>query len=137
VLADCRIGDVQTKIINQLSRGYRQRVAIADALLVNPPYLIMDEPTLGLDPVQVRQLRMLLKEIGRDRTIIFSTHILSEVDVICDSIIVIHEGRIVERGRVEDVRKKAIEAGGGALENPTLEEVFVALVETRGKNNGA
>ena len=133
VLERCDITHVRRRIIGQLSKGYRQRVGIADALLVDPPYLILDEPTVGLDPLQVRRLRELLKDIGRERTIIFSTHILSEVDVVCDSVIIIHEGRIVARGGVEDIKAQARSGGGapatGAL---TLEDAFVALVEEAG-----
>ncbi len=137
VLSSSHIADVQKRIIGHLSRGYRQRVAIADALLVDPPCLIMDEPTLGLDPIQVKQLRTLLKEIGGERTIIFSTHILSEVDVVCDSIIIIHEGRIIARGTVEEIKRQAKKQSGGALQDPDLEEAFVQLVEKESGTNVA
>jgi len=100
-------------------------VGIADALLVDPPYLVLDEPTVGLDPLQVRRLRDLLKTIGASRTIIFSTHILAEVEVVCDTVIVIHRGRIIARGRIPDLIARA---AAGTSRPATLEEAFVALV---------
>jgi ABC-2 type transport system ATP-binding protein len=124
VLESCGLGDVRRRIVGQLSKGYRQRVGVAEAILANPPYIILDEPTVGLDPVQVRQLRELLKEIGRERTIITSTHILSEVEVVCDTVIVIHRGRILARGSVEEVKAQA----GGGADSLSLEEAFVRLV---------
>ncbi|HNR98656.1 MAG TPA: ATP-binding cassette domain-containing protein [Planctomycetota bacterium] len=125
VLASCDIADVSRRIVGQLSKGYRQRVGIADALLVDPPYLVLDEPTVGLDPLQVRRLRDLLKTIGASRTIIFSTHILAEVEVVCDTVIVIHRGRIIARGRIPDLIARA---AAGTSRPATLEEAFVALV---------
>ena len=124
VYASCDIENVSRRIIGQLSKGYRQRVGTADALLVDPPYLVLDEPTVGLDPLQVRRLRELLKEIGKARTIIFSTHILSEVEVVCDTVIVIHRGKIVARGKVAELVARASQG----RDRVTLEDAFVALV---------
>lgn len=131
VLASCDITGVSRRIIGQLSKGYRQRVGIADALLVDPPYLVLDEPTVGLDPLQVRRLRELLKEIGKARTIIFSTHILAEVDVVCDTVIVIDRGTIIARGKIPEIIARA----SGGKGHMTLEDAFVALVgETGGRD---
>jgi len=100
-----RTTDVRRRIIGTLSRGYRQRVGLADALLGQPPVLILDEPTVGLDPEQVIQFRQLLRDVGRDRTVILSTHILSEVEVACSSVVIIAAGRIVARDSTEGLRR--------------------------------
>jgi ABC-2 type transport system ATP-binding protein len=95
VIESCRLKDVERTIIGHLSKGYRQRVGLAEAIINNPSILILDEPTIGLDPVQIRQTRSLIKELGRDRTIIISTHILPEVEMICNRVIIIAQGKIV------------------------------------------
>ncbi|MFH1228498.1 MAG: ATP-binding cassette domain-containing protein [Planctomycetota bacterium] len=94
VMEKCRIKDVERKIIGHLSKGYRQRVGMADAIIHNPPILILDEPTIGLDPNQIRQVRDLIKELGQERTIIISTHILPEVEMICNRVVIINRGKI-------------------------------------------
>lgn len=91
----CRIADVQNQIIGTLSKGYRQRVGLADTLVHNPKILILDEPTIGLDPNQIRQVRQLIKELGEKHTILLSTHILPEVEMICSGVIIINRGKIV------------------------------------------
>lgn len=83
------------KKINQLSKGYRQRVGLAAALLHNPEVLILDEPTTGMDPNQLAEIRSLIKEVGKDKTVLFSTHILQEVEAVCDRVILIHHGQII------------------------------------------
>lgn len=83
------------KKINQLSKGYRQRVGLAVALLHNPEVLILDEPTTGMDPNQLAEIRSLIKEVGKDKTVLFSTHILQEVEAVCDRVILIHNGQII------------------------------------------
>lgn len=83
------------KKINQLSKGFRQRVGLAAALLHNPEVLILDEPTTGMDPNQLAEIRSLIKEVGKDKTVLFSTHILQEVEAICDRVILIHNGKII------------------------------------------
>ena len=103
-LEKTQTADIAGRMIGTLSRGYRQRVGIADALLGEPPVLILDEPTVGLDPVQVRQFRSLLSEIGRSRTVILSTHILSEVALVCSSVVILSEGRIVADDTVEGLK---------------------------------
>jgi ABC-2 type transport system ATP-binding protein len=89
------LGARRAQIVGTLSRGYRQRVGLADALLGRPPILILDEPTVGLDPNQIRETRALIRELGRERTILLSTHILSEVEAIATRVIILHHGRIV------------------------------------------
>ena len=101
------VKEVRRRIVGTLSRGYRQRVGIADALLNDPQVLILDEPTVGLDPEQVRQLRTLLRDVGRDRTVILSTHILREVELVCSSVVIISEGRIAARDRSDRLRAMA------------------------------
>ncbi|HYQ40972.1 MAG TPA: ABC transporter ATP-binding protein [Polyangiaceae bacterium] len=93
-------------VIGHLSKGYRQRVALADALLGDPPLLILDEPTAGLDPNQIREVRTLIKDLAGERTILLSTHILSEVESTCERAIVIDRGRLVAEGRIEALRAR-------------------------------
>jgi ABC-2 type transport system ATP-binding protein len=119
VLERCWLRDVRRQLVGTLSRGYRQRVGLADTLLCNPPVLILDEPTAGLDPSQIRETRKLIRELGREHTILLSTHILSEVEVTCDQAIIINRGRVAAAGRLDDLRS----AG------QSLEEMFVRLVE--------
>ncbi len=97
-LERCRVADVSDRIIGHLSKGYRQRVGLADCLLGNPRLLILDEPTVGLDPNQVVETRNLIREIGEERTVFLSTHILHEVELICKRVIIINQGGIVAQG---------------------------------------
>jgi len=99
-LERCGVRDVARKLVGSLSKGYRQRVGLADALLNDPPILILDEPTIGLDPNQVRQARALIRDLGRDRTVLLSTHILSEVEALCRRALILHRGRLVFSGPV-------------------------------------
>jgi len=94
VLELCNLRDVERKLIGALSKGYRQRVGLADALVHDPDLLILDEPTIGLDPNQIRQVRELIKSLGERHTILLSTHILSEVEATCSRVIIINRGRI-------------------------------------------
>ena len=100
------------KKIGQLSKGYRQRVGIAAAIIHNPRVLILDEPTTGLDPNQLIEIRQLIKDLGRDRLVIFSTHIMQEVEQVCDDVIVINKGNVIEQGE-----KDALVAKYGSIEN--------------------
>lgn len=95
VLEKCGLTEVRRRIIGHLSKGYRQRVGIAQALVNNPPVLILDEPTIGLDPVQIIEIRDLIKSLSGERTVILSTHILPEVTMICSKVVIINEGKIV------------------------------------------
>ena len=98
VLDRCWLRDVRRQLIGTLSKGYRQRVGLADALIANPPVLILDEPTVGLDPTQIRETRKLIKELGKEHTMLLSTHILPEVEMTCDSVIIIHQGKVAAAG---------------------------------------
>ena len=100
-----KITDVYNRVIKNLSKGYRQRVGIAQALIGNPPVLIFDEPTVGLDPKQIIEIRNLIKKLGKEHTIILSTHILSEVQAICDRIVVINKGRVVADEKTENIAR--------------------------------
>jgi ABC-2 type transport system ATP-binding protein len=93
-LDHCRIREVRRRLIGTLSKGYRQRVGLADAMIHDPPILILDEPTVGLDPLQIRETLTLIKDLGEKHTILLSTHILSEVEAICRRVIIINAGRI-------------------------------------------
>lgn len=100
-----KIDDVMNRMIKNLSKGYRQRVGIAGALVSNPEVIIFDEPTNGLDPKQIIDIRNLIKELGKDHTVILSTHILSEVKSICDRIIIINDGKIVADKKVDELEE--------------------------------
>jgi ABC-2 type transport system ATP-binding protein len=107
VMDRCWINDVDRQIVGTLSKGYRQRVGLADALLANPPVLILDEPTAGLDPTQIRSARGLIRELGQQHTILLSTHILSEVEATCNRVIIIHRGKVAASSSVEELKGRA------------------------------
>src|SRR5471032_1121479 len=109
----CSLKDVENKIIGTLSKGYRQRVGLADALVHDPDLLILDEPTIGLDPNQIRQVRELIKNLGRKHTILLSTHILSEVELTCARVLVINRGRIEASDTPANLTK--LVRGGGSI----------------------
>ena len=112
----CGLKEVEKKLIGTLSKGYRQRVGLADALLAEPDLLILDEPTIGLDPNQIRQVRELIKNLGRDHTILLSTHILPEVEMTCSRVIIIHKGRIEACDTPDNLLGRIRQAGGVLLE---------------------
>lgn len=126
------IGDYYKRPINQLSKGYRQRVGIAQALISSPDILIFDEPTVGLDPRQIIEIRELISSLGKDHTVILSTHILPEVNAVCDRVVIIDKGRIVadrktsELEAVTGTRKMIVKACG------PKEDVLSALRNTNG-----
>ncbi len=124
VLEKCWLKDVKRQLVGTLSKGYRQRVGLADALLADPPVLILDEPTAGLDPTQIRETRKLIRELGQEHTMLLSTHILSEVEMAADTVIIIFQGRVVENGSLDEVRKKH--------KNQSLEDIFVRLTGQEG-----
>ncbi|MBY0458266.1 MAG: ABC transporter ATP-binding protein [Gemmataceae bacterium] len=124
VLERCWLTDVRRQIIGTLSKGYRQRVGLADALIADPPVLILDEPTAGLDPTQIRETRKLMRELGQVHTMLLSTHILSEVEATCDSVIVIYQGQVVEDGSLAAVRQRH--------RGRSLEDIFVQLTGQEG-----
>ena len=117
VIATCGLESVRTRLLGQLSKGFRQRAGLAQALIHDPPVLVLDEPTIGLDPLQIREIRALIQKLAGERTIILSTHILPEVSQICEKVVIINEGQVVLE---EDM---ATLKGGG-----TLEDVFLRTV---------
>ena len=112
VTEHCRLEEVIDRPCSDLSKGYRQRVGIAQALLHDPKILILDEPTSGLDPNQVLEVRQLVRELGRQRTVLFSSHILSEVEATCPRVVVINHGRLVADGQLEGLKQRIT---GGSL----------------------
>jgi ABC-2 type transport system ATP-binding protein len=102
-LADCDVTDVANRLVGNLSKGYRQRVALCAALVHQPKVLILDEPTEGLDPNQILQIRGLIRKLAKDRTVILSSHILSEVQATCDDVIIINQGQIAAQAALADV----------------------------------
>src|ERR1700751_5674801 len=112
----CGLREVERKLIGALSKGYRQRVGLADALVNEPELLILDEPTIGLDPNQIRQVRELIKNLGKQHTILLSTHILPEVEMTCSRVIIIHKGRIEACDTPDNLLGQIRQAGGGCLE---------------------
>ena len=150
VLESCGLEKVSGRIIGHLSKGYRQRVGIAQALIHKPQVLILDEPTIGLDPQQVVEIRKLIRDLGSERTVILSTHILSEVSTVCDRVIIINGGRILAsqslaelRAQVQRTRRVRVEVEGPAtaireaLEQvPEVEKVRGLESEVRGTPNG-
>src|SRR4051812_32014936 len=115
----CGLKDVEKKLIQTLSKGYRQRVGLADALLHEPDLLILDEPTIGLDPNQIRSVRELIKNLGKQHTILLSTHILPEVEMTCSRVIIIHRGRIEASDTPENLLSQIRQAGGVTVEAKT------------------
>ena len=126
----CALELVTEKPIGKLSRGYRQRVGMAQALLHDPDVLIMDEPTAGLDPNQIRQFRENIQRLGRTKTLLISTHILQEADAVADRVLLVNSGRLVFDGPVEDLRE------GGSLEQPFYRLTAGGAAPTGGGDGG-
>jgi ABC-2 type transport system ATP-binding protein len=140
----CGLGPERHKRIGELSKGFQQRVGLAQALLHDPPVLILDEPTTGLDPNQIVEIRELIKEIGTEKTVMLSSHILKEVEMTCDRILIIDQGRIVADGPTEELREQFM--GGTrlrvAVDAPDETDVSTALEAIEGvasvqRSNGA
>lgn len=130
VLEQCQLADVEGRIIGQLSKGYRQRVGIADALLHEPELLILDEPTIGLDPTQIRQMRDLIRGLRGRHTVLLSTHILPEVEATCTRVLILHRGKIAAQGTPAEVvaqsrvaNELSVEIAGGDDPGRALELV--------------
>jgi ABC-2 type transport system ATP-binding protein len=127
----CAVGDVKNKLLEKLSKGYRQRVGLAQAILHNPDVLILDEPTAGLDPKQINETRDLIKSLAGDHTIILSTHILPEVEQTCERVIIINKGKLVAMDSVNNLQRRArgaevvlleVAARNGALDGARVQE---------------
>ena len=103
----CGINEVMHKSINELSKGYKQRVGLAHAMMNDPEILVLDEPTSGLDPNQIVEIRDIIKKIGKEKTVILSTHILSEAEATCDRIVIINKGKVVAAGATEELKREA------------------------------
>jgi ABC-2 type transport system ATP-binding protein len=125
----CSLKDVENKIIGTLSKGYRQRVGLADAMVHDPDLLILDEPTIGLDPNQIRAVRDLIKELGKHHTILLSTHILSEVELTCNRVLVINHGRIEASDTPANLTKLVRGGGSILLEVKAPADVVIAQIE--------
>jgi len=127
----CGINAEKHKKIGELSKGYRQRVGLAQAMIHDPDILILDEPTTGLDPNQIVEIRKLIRELGREKTVILSTHILPEVEATCDRILIINDGEIVADGTSDSLRKQAQghDIIGVKIEDGEKNKIFRALQE--------
>jgi ABC-2 type transport system ATP-binding protein len=130
VLERVGLGHRADSRIRALSKGMRQRVGLAQALIHNPEVLILDEPTIGLDPLQVLELRDLVRELGRDHTVLFSTHILSEAEQVCDKVVIVNQGEIKAQGSPSELRSE-LERGGRVLVRVDS-DVDMALTIIRG-----
>ncbi len=117
IITQIGLEPVKRKKIRELSKGYQQRVGLAAALIHNPEVLILDEPTTGLDPNQLIEIRQLIKEIGKDKTVLLSTHVMQEVDKMCNRVVIINKGKIVDDRYISEIKKKNID----------LEEHFIKL----------
>jgi ABC-2 type transport system ATP-binding protein len=118
-IADVGLEDEQYKKISMLSKGYKQRVGLAQAIIHEPQVLILDEPTSGLDPNQLIGIRALIKKLGQNITVILSTHIMQEVEAVCDDVIIIHKGKIVANAAIADLKKEQ--------QLDSLEAIFIKL----------
>lgn len=117
VLGRCFIGDVRHKLCQHLSRGYRQRVGLAQAIIHEPDVIILDEPTSGLDPKQIIDIRRLIRSLGESHTVLLSTHILPEVSMVCDKVVIVNRGRVVIEGNLDQITR-----------DKDLEQIFIESV---------
>jgi ABC-2 type transport system ATP-binding protein len=118
VLATCGLDSVRDRLLGHLSKGYRQRVGLAQALIHDPPVLVLDEPTIGLDPRQIRDIRALVRTLGGKRTIVLSTHILSEVMEVCDKVVIINDGRVALEDQLANMTR----------DGRKLEDIFIDTI---------
>lgn len=140
-----KITDVKGRIIKNLSKGYKQRVGLAQALIGNPPLLILDEPTVGLDPNQIIEIRALIRKLGEKHTIILSSHILSEVNAICDYVLIIDQGLLVAEDTPENLAEHfadknrillSVKGERDLIEEALKESEYIASYEVTGENEG-
>ncbi len=126
-LERCSLEGVADRLIRHLSKGYCQRVGLAQALIHDPPVLILDEPTLGLDPKQTLEMRRLIKDLAGDRTVILSTHILPEVSQICNKLVIINRGKLIIEDSIKEITR-----------GTTLEDIFIRYLSegAEGESNG-
>ena len=142
VMEQCGIADVAKRFIGQLSRGYRQRVGMADALLAKPELIVLDEPTSGLDLNQVRSVRRLIRELAGEHTVLISSHILSEIEMTCDRVVILHEGRLLASGALNDLMAKANATVTAEMQAPLPEvqqwaaELALGQAEIAGQPDG-
>jgi ABC-2 type transport system ATP-binding protein len=142
----CGLHENMHRPIHELSKGYKQRVGLAHAIMADPEILVLDEPTTGLDPNQIVEIRDIIKGIGKEKTVIFSTHILSEVEATCDRIVIINRGKIVADGSTDELKQssKSEYSVNISLQNAELDDVSNTLgkideiikIENVGKSNG-
>ncbi|MDR1094754.1 MAG: ATP-binding cassette domain-containing protein [Spirochaetaceae bacterium] len=140
----CGLGGMRGRRIETLSKGYKQRTGLAGAIVHDPPILILDEPTTGLDPNQIIEIRNLIKELGKRKTVILSTHILQEVEAVCNQVLILNEGRIAAQGTPEEIAvsmkggvswRLRLKAGDGAGGKPAVESALAAFAaEHQGEN---
>jgi len=133
VMERCGLLEYGDVVLAKLSKGFRQRVGLAQAIIHDPDVLILDEPTVGIDPIQVAQTRRLIRELGADRTILLSTHILPEVSMICERVVIIHQGRIVAQDRIENL--SAVLGGSNRIQLK-IEGPAAAVSERLGRLDG-
>jgi len=123
----CHLKNVWKHLLCELSKGYGQRVGLAQALIHDPKVLVLDEPTSGLDPIQIIEIRSLVKSLAKEKTIIFSTHILQEVEALADRIVIINEGKLVAQGTKRELAEK-VQNSGKAVQDLNLEDIFIQLL---------
>jgi ABC-2 type transport system ATP-binding protein len=123
----CGLTEVARRLIGNLSKGYQQRVGIAQAIIHDPAVVILDEPTVGLDPIQIREIRELIRELGKEHGVILSTHILPEVQSVCSRVLILHQGRIAYAEQLGDAKHQATDLLYIRLDNPPPPEQIAAL----------
>lgn len=129
VIHQTKIDDVKNRLIDKLSKGYKQRVGIAQALLGNPKVIILDEPTVGLDPIQIIEIRDLIKQLGQSHTVILSSHILSEVQAICEKILIIDKGKLVAFDKPEALERHLLASNEISFTTEASEKTVRAILE--------
>jgi ABC-2 type transport system ATP-binding protein len=140
----CGLGGMRGRRIETLSKGYKQRTGLAGAIVHDPPILILDEPTTGLDPNQIIEIRNLIKELGKRKTVILSTHILQEVEAVCNQVLILNEGKIAAQGTPEEIAvsmkggvswRLRLKAGGGSGGKPAVESALASFAAAHGAEN--